>query len=89
MFPNSVIAQIKPMADTYKMLSTSVSPGEALEKIALDNYGVRQAMDQARAMNNNPKSAFYAEARRRGLSDIEIENGLKNLSQTLGINVPN
>lgn len=77
------------MAETYKILSTSVTPGEALERVAMNNSGVKQILDQAQAMNSDPKSMFYAEAHRRGMTDNQIEQVLNSLSQSLGLNRPN
>ena len=77
------------MADNYKILSTSATPGEAIERIAMDNSGVKQVLEQVRAMNTDPKSAFYAEAHRRGMTDNQIEEVLNGLSQSLGLNRPN
>lgn len=77
------------MAETYKILSTSVTPGEALERVAMNNTGVKQILDQAQAMNSDPKSMLYAEARRRGMTDVQIEEVLNGLSQSLGLSRPN
>lgn len=77
------------MAETYKILSTSVTPGEALERVAMNNTGVKQILDQAQAMNSDPKSMFYAEAHRRGMTDNQIEEVLNGLSQSLGLSRPN
>lgn len=77
------------MAETYKIFSTSATPGEALEKVAMNNSGVKQILDQVRVMNADPKSMFYAEAHRRGMTDIQIEEVLNGLSQSLGLSRPN
>lgn len=87
--PNTIVEEIKPMAETYKILSTSVTPGEALEKVAMNNPNVKQILDQVRVMNTDPKSMFYAEAHRRGMTDNQIEEALNGLSQSLGLNRPN
>lgn len=77
------------MAETYKALSTSETPGEALERVAMNNEGIKQVINQVQSMNTDPKTAFYTEAHRRGMTDNQIEEMLNRVSQTLGLNRPN
>ena len=71
------MAQAKQM---YKMVQEASNPQQMLQQMATSNPQI-QAAYQTISAAKNPKDTFYAAARAKGLSDEQIQNGLKQMSE--------
>ena len=73
----SIMDQAKQM---YKMVQASSNPQQMLQQMALNNPQV-QAAYQTMSAAKDPKAAFYAAARAKGLTDEQIQNGLETIAK--------
>ena len=80
--------KMKPMVTMYKMFQASQNPMGMLQEVANSNDNFKAILNQTQSANGNPQQAFYAQARQNGLSDEQIESGLVQLEQILGIKRP-
>ena len=71
------IQQIKSMMEIVR---TSSNPGQILNFMAQSNPELKSMLEALG--NNNPRDFFYAEARRKGLTDEQISAFLKELAPT-------
>ena len=69
-FANPQIAQIKQMMNTMKMMKNPTA-------FIQSNPQMQQAIQLANSLGNNPKEAFYALAKQKGVNPEDILNQLK------------
>lgn len=76
--------KMKPVVDMYKIFSTSTNPMQLLQTAASNNEQFKEVAQQISNFTN-PREAFMEEARRRGLTNDDIQNGLTQMESLLGI----
>lgn len=80
--------RMKPIVDMYKMFNASSNPMQLLQDAASNNEQFKQIAQQVSNFNGDPHQAFLEEAKRRGLSESDISNGLSQMESLLGISRP-
>lgn len=80
--------KLKPIANMYKLFENSGNPMAMLQQAASSNPQFKDILNQVNSLNGDPKAAFYAMARQKGMTDIQIDEGLNLMSNTLGIKRP-
>lgn len=80
---------MKPVVDMYKLFSTSNNPLQLLQSAANNNEQFKEVAQIVNEFNGDPHQAFLEEAKRRGLSESDISNGLSRMESLLGISRPN
>ena len=80
--------KMKPIVDMYNLFSASSNPMQLLQNAASNNEQFKQIAQQVNNFNGNPRQAFLEEAKRRGLSESDISNGLSQMESLLGISRP-
>ena len=79
--------KMKPLVDMYKMFNTSSNPLQLLQNAAVNNTQFKEIFNQVNSYGD-PHRAFLEEAKRRGLSDQDISNGLSQMESLLGVRRP-
>ena len=72
----------------YKMFQASQNPIGMLQQAAEKNEIFQTVLQQTNNANGNPEQAFYNQARANGLTDEQINSGLAQMEQLLGIKRP-
>lgn len=80
--------KMKPVIEMYKAFNSSANPVQLLQTAAVNNEQFREIAQQVNNFNGDPHTAFLEEAKRRGLSDEEIQNGITQMENLLGIKRP-
>ena len=88
--PNTSLAadKLKPIANMYKLFENSNNPMAMLEQAASSNPQFKDILSKVNSFSGDPKTAFYTMARQKGMTDIQIDEGLNLMAKTLGINRP-
>ena len=68
-------------ASIMKMAKSSPNPQIIIENAAKQNPALKQTMDELNKCSN-PKAAFYAKAKEKGMSDEDISNFLEQAKTT-------
>ena len=69
------ISMVKQM---YKTLQASSNPQQMLQQMAMSNPQLQSAY-QMMSQAKDPQTAFVQAAKAKGLTDEQIQNGIKNL----------
>lgn len=90
MVNNGTIAaeKLKPIVNMYKMFNSSSNPLQLLQNAAVNNEQFKEIAQQVNSYGD-PHRAFLEEAKRKGLSDQDISNGLSQMESLLGVQRPN
>lgn len=78
---------MKPIVNMYKMFNNSSNPLQLLQNAAVNNEQFKEIAQQVNSYGD-PHRAFLEEAKRRGLSDKDISDGLSQMESLLGIQRP-
>ena len=76
--PNMLPEKIQQIKSMMEIVRTSSNPGQMLNFMAQSNPELKSMLEALG--NNNPRDFFYAEARRKGLTDDQIDAFLKKLA---------
>ena len=80
--------KMKPMVSMYKLFCASQNPMGMLQQAANTDDTFKTILQQTNNAGGSPEQAFYAQAKQNGLSDEQINSGLAQLEQILGMKRP-
>ena len=80
--------KMQPMVSMYKLFNAAQDPMAMLQQAAGNNEAFSTILQQTQIANGNPEQAFYAQAHQQGLTDEQINTGLAQLEQILGVKRP-
>ena len=73
----ALTAQIKPIKDMMRMVQTANNPMAMMQALADKNPQIKQTMNMIQQAGGNPRDAFYALAKEKGVNPDDILNALK------------
>lgn len=81
----SAVDKMKPLVDMYKCFQMAQDPMAMLSNMAMNNTDLGKVYSMIQGANGNPQEAFMAKARSMGMTDKQIEDGLLQMRQKLGL----
>lgn len=76
------ITQIKKM---FEIVKSSSNPKAMIEAMAKSNPELNKVLLEFNSSSSSPKDLFYSKARELGMSDSQIDEFIKSLSNTISM----
>lgn len=77
-YTNSAVNNAKQLKGMLNSIQANANPMGAMRNLVNQNPAMRQVMNIVERYGNNPKDAFYALAKEKGVNPDDVLNALRN-----------